>query len=45
MFVDVRLYKEFTPGGRDKDGLVLRHWVKKGSIEDENGFLAGMSEI
>ena len=29
--------KEFIPGGRDKDGLVLRHWVKKGSVEDENG--------
>jgi len=32
-----RLIKEFTPGGREGDGLVLNHWVKKGSVEDENG--------
>src|ERR1700738_938511 len=30
--------KDFTPGARDKDKLVLRHWVKKGSLEDENGW-------
>ena len=32
-----RLWKEFTPKEREKDGLVLSHWVKKGSVEDENG--------
>ena len=36
-FLLARLWKDFTPGGREKDGLVLRHWVKKGSVEDENG--------
>ena len=43
-FVDGRLYKKFIPGGREKDGLVLRHWVKKGSIEEENGLLAGIRQ-
>ena len=32
-----RIWKEFTPGGREGTGLVLHHWVKKGSVEDENG--------
>jgi hypothetical protein len=36
-FLLARLWKDFTPGGREKHGLVLRHWVKKGSVEDENG--------
>lgn len=35
-----RIWKEFSPRGRENDKLVLRHWVKKGSHEDENGSFA-----
>jgi hypothetical protein len=40
-----RVYKTATPASRADDGLVLHHWVKKGSVEDENGLDTGKAHL